>query len=50
MTKKEMCVLSRIAKKICNKAALSSSKKRGHFDIELDREERKFLEEIIGIN
>lgn len=47
---KEMCVLSRIAKKICNKAALSSSKKWGHFDIELDREERKCLEEIIGIN
>ena len=47
---KEMCVLSRIAKKICKKAALSASKKRGYFDIELDKEERKFLEEIIGIN
>lgn len=47
---KEMSVLSRIAKKICKKAALSSSKKSGYLDIELDKEERKFLEEIIGIN
>ena len=45
---KEMSILSRIAKKICRKVSLNSSKKKGYFDIELDKEERRFLEEIIG--
>ena len=49
---KEMCVLSRIAKKICNKAALSFKVKNGDISILSLEQGRKenCLEEIIGIN
>lgn len=45
---KDISILGRIAEKICYSATLKSSKKKGYFWLELDNEERKVLEEIIG--
>lgn len=45
---KEMSIIGRIAKKICEKATLQSTKEKGYFLLELDKEERKTLENIIG--
>ena len=45
---KEMSTLLRILEKITKKLELSSTKKNGYFLLELDKDERKVMEEIIG--